>query len=195
MTPGAERAARLALEREDRRVALAGCEPARVLLDLLSLFRDGRDGSGTGRSFADAWPEALRRACSAAPAHEQGWWRQELTAELDVWRRAWERGPQTPGERALARLLADLERSELVIAPSAEELPLEVEPERVCARCHGERGSMESRSPKARFCSERCKRDHNYERERAKAQTSKRTLRKSEPSDRISDGGAITLAA
>lgn len=191
MSPAELHRARVAADREARRVRLAGCEPASRLRDWLVFLRDGRDGqTPTGRGFESAWGEALARACTGPGAEE---WRSILEGQVDVWRRAYERDEQTSAERALAVLLADLDldRVELVAGGDDDELP--GEPERVCAHCHGERGSMEGRSPKARFCSERCKRDANYQRERLRAQTTQHTRRKSSPSDIASDGAAVAV--
>jgi len=135
--PTQEQTARLAERREQLRVTLAGCGPAHTLRDLLSFYRDGRDGKGTGRSFADAWQEALPRACATAADDERTWWLTTLTEQCAAWRRAYERADQLPRERALVALLYDPERVELVPSP------------RVCALCGGD---MEGRVKQARYC-------------------------------------------
>lgn len=158
-SPGEVHRARVAADREARRVRLAGCEPAAVLREWLSLLRDGHDGRRqTGHSFESAWPEALARTCKGLAGEG---WRQIFTEQEDAWRRAWERGPQTRGERALSVLLADLDRTELV--GDGEELLPDGEPARTCAHCDG---AMTGRARQARYCSAECERAAARERQR-----------------------------
>ncbi len=152
LTPAQLHAERLAHRREQLRAERTGCLPALLLRDWLSYFRDGHDGcSPTGRRFDEVWPEALARAC----ARQSAWWREMLEGQRDVWRRAYERGPQTSAEQWLA------ERADVLrLASVADD---DEPPERACGHCGG---SMDGRATQARYCRMECERDAARERQR-----------------------------
>jgi len=104
-----------------------------------------------GASFDEAWPGALMVAVNAVE-WERAEWLEVLSELVDAWRAGWKRAPATRPERALAML----------VLPGGTPLP-----ERACEHC-GEEIPPE-RDRRARFCSDRCRRDANYLRERTAA--------------------------
>jgi predicted nucleic acid-binding Zn ribbon protein len=101
-----------------------------------------------GVSFEEAWPGALESAVSAA-WWERAEWLEVLSGMVEAWRAGWERRPATRPEQALA----------VLVMPGGEPLP-----ERACEHCGGE--IPPERDGRARFCSDHCRRQANYRRER-----------------------------
>ncbi len=120
----------------------------RCLLDRLASAR------AAGESFEQAWPDALRCALGVAERFERQEWADVLASHdiAESWRHAFERRPPRPAEQAL-RALEDPDRETVDVL------------ERHCARCGS--AIAAERDPRARWCSDRCRRAASYERERA----------------------------
>jgi transcriptional regulator with XRE-family HTH domain len=120
----------------------SGGRPPVVLRERLAAARRA------GASFDEAWPGALIDAVNAV-GWERAEWLEVLSELVDTWRAGWEQTPATRPERALAMLAL----------PGGAPLP-----ERACEHC-GEEIPPE-RDRRARFCSDHCRRQANYQRER-----------------------------
>ncbi len=154
-------------------------EPFEQLRDLLEFYREGR-GRG-GLAFAEAWWQSVERVCRSSP--DGAWWRGTFAEQREAWERAYNREPALPHEDALRRLLDP---------DGSEPAPVKL---RVCAHCHGERGSMEGRPPDARYCDERCRRDAAYQRERRKARPTNATGSRARASESASEAPREPVAA
>jgi transcriptional regulator with XRE-family HTH domain len=122
-----------------------GRRPPVVLRERLAAARRA------GASFDEAWPGALMTSVNAVQ-WERTEWLEILSELVDAWRAGWDRTPTTSPERALAML---------ALPGGAPQ------PERACEHC-GEEIPPE-RDKRARFCSDRCRRQANYQRERTAA--------------------------
>lgn len=129
----------------DEHSLTGGGRPPVVLREQLATARRA------GASFDEVWPSALVAAVNAV-RWERAEWLEVLSGLIDEWRAGWERTPATRPERALAML----------VLPGGVPLP-----ERACEHC-GEEIPPE-RDGWARFCSDRCRRQAKYPRERTAA--------------------------
>jgi transcriptional regulator with XRE-family HTH domain len=129
----------------DEHSLTSGGRPPIVLRERLAAARQA------GASFDKAWPGALMDAVNAVQ-WERTEWLEVLSELVDAWRAGWERTPATRPERALAMLAL----------PGGAPLP-----ERACEHCGAE--IPPERDRRARFCSDDCRRQANYQRERTAA--------------------------
>ena len=130
-----------ATNREDR------LTPPERLLPLLA------DARRRGEPFAGAWLAAIETA-TAGENGETAAWSGALEATRAAWLRAYERRPQTRGDRAVSLLYED---AKLIPATGS----------RQCEQCGEILPAHRHRN--ARYCSSACKRAANYGRERAAA--------------------------
>lgn len=117
---------------------------------LRALLHDAR---AYGWSFADAWPQAVRRA--AAMSEKPGEWMSILQGTRSAWERAFYAIEAPARERALGALAYDREPDRSLDGRSCE----------WCGRL-----VPSDRDPRARFCDEHCKRAWNYVRERRRTE-------------------------
>jgi hypothetical protein len=119
--------------------------PAAVLFTQLAAARR------RGEHFEEAWPDALTEALACVgSSSERGEWRDVLAGMVETWRAAFSRWPASSKERALSLLAENGDR--------------EPAPDRECEHCHGEIGAERGRL--AVFCSDKCRHDAHYARER-----------------------------
>jgi hypothetical protein len=102
-----------------------------------------------GEDFADAWPGAVTSALRGVGGKDLVGWQRALSSTRASWQRAYERRPTAKVERALT-----LVGSERGVSLDG------------CERCHK---PLENPHPRRKFCSEKCRRQASYERERAAA--------------------------
>lgn len=130
-------------------------EPYEQLRDELAWHRDGDQYLSGGMTFSDAWRVSVEQVCKRLP--DGDWWRSVFASQCETWRRHYGREPLTRGDMALALLAA-----ERGVPLGLDDVPTDA-PQ--CAHCDGP--IPEDRRPGARYCSDRCRRDAAYERERA----------------------------
>ncbi len=104
-----------------------------------------------GVEFADAWEPAVARALADVKGDELSEWLDAFEDTRTAWMAAWERRPATRPERALLAVAEDPEREAMA--------------DRECPRCGAEIPPSRGGKPR-KWCSERCRRAANYERER-----------------------------
>lgn len=122
----------------------ARSNPAAVLVEQLAAAR--REGV----TFEQVFPDAMAAALTVVQTRwERSEWASVLGGMVEVWRDAFERGPASRRERALATVAQDPDREPM--------------PERPCERCGGE--IPPDRGPLAIYCSPDCKDETNRERE------------------------------
>ena len=104
-----------------------------------------------GVDFADAWEPAVARALADAEPDEIAGWMEAFEATRGAWAAAWERRAPTRAERALQAVAFDDERVAMA--------------DRECPRCGAAIPPSRGGAPR-KWCSEKCRRLANYERER-----------------------------
>ena len=103
-----------------------------------------------GLGFSDAWEPAVARALADVEPDEIADWLAAFNATRGAWASAWERRAASRAERALLAVADDPDREAL--------------PDRACQRCAEEIPA--DRDKRAKWCSEKCRRQAAYERER-----------------------------
>lgn len=130
-------------------------EPYESLRGLLEFYRDGDHYRAGGVPFSRAWTQAVERVCKGLP--DGDWWSSVFASQCATWRRCFELDPPTRADRAFPLLAA--ERGITV----GDEVPLPTD-EPSCAHCSG--AIPDDRKAGALYCSDRCRRDAAYGRER-----------------------------
>ena len=124
-----------------------------LLIEWLASYR------ARGASFDVAFGPCVARACRGKDA---AFWRATFTEQCDVWRRSYDRGPQTRGEAAWGALFLEPSRD---LQSLVRELAGVEAPGRVCVGCGGE--IPPRRRAHAIYCSRDCRRRALWRREKA----------------------------